>query len=592
MNNGMNISNLHNANAGKGSVAGATGKLKGVARLAAADDVPSPLSGDVMNAALSSDSDSGVSSFQKVYMEIAKCNKIAQSNNGAKNGTDSDTAGPDAAIQALLDSGVLNQLNGSTGFQNSDLAQILGAAADSSSSTSLSTDAAALIRDAITTITKMLNLKVQDGLENLSSITPTQAIVNQFAEMLSTLKGITGVLDESVKLNQPLEYKTLAFGVESAASTQQVIHEQMFKIELALKMMGISGDVAASMAQKDNVVQDAVAALSGIPQASDPSKLSMPAIHVNQLLGEAMASKEQKVETLLTKLANSLKASNGPDATALLTKIAGTATATTTIASTASASTKQTATDIKEMSLLDSQVMRKILKVDATHATESENKNAAQQNVALDLPKDGKAMTSETLADMVQHAKTPDTSTVFQGQDVGTSSDVNKLFSLPRANETGTPRQLEESVIQQVADKLSVAAKTGVTEIRVLLRPESLGEVQLKIKVDGDVVMGKMYVENQQVKHIVEANLQTLKDSLSQHHLSVGSFSVDINHGGNAHEQMRDMANMGTKDGNGNGSNTKEGRDEMENGEGLAKTPISGIETGRKFGTNTIEYFA
>ena len=308
----------------------------------------------------------------------------------------------------------------------------------------------------------------------------------------------------------------------------------------------------------------------------------------------------------------------------------------TKIASSANDDTdKATAPDIKDIGPLDSQILRKILNIDADQngsqdkngkqttasenknaaqvvasgmkntaqtvdsemndpalATASENKNAAQQNIVLGLPKEGQVVTSKTMADAVVNQKAVDTSTLAISADQNAASQASdKLMTTLRTDAPGTARQLEESVLQQVAEKLNLALKTGVTEIRVQLRPESLGDVQLKIKVDGDVVTGKMYVENQQVKHIVEANLQTLKNSLSQHNLSVGSFSVDVNHGNGADQQMRDLANMGTQDRNGNTNNSNKDTNDTEKS-GLSNTFVSGIDTGRKFGTNTIEYFA
>jgi flagellar hook-length control protein FliK len=592
MANEMNIANPSGFGAGHKNAAAAAKALK-ASGLSRDNGTQNALSGDI--GALES-RDSGVTLFQKIYNAIAQSNKIAQSKNGAKNGTESDKTDQggvvqDASLQSLAGSELVKLLGISQGAQNgADLQQILAEGTGQASSSDLSVQAAALIREAIATITKTLNLKVQDGLENLGTITPSKAVISQLAEMLSTLKGIAGVLDESVTMNQPLECKNLAFDVSTAASVQQTIREQVFKIELALKMMGISKDVAAVMAQKDSTVQDVAATLSGIPQASDPSKLAMPSIHARQVLGELFTAKEQKVETLLTKLAQTLKQSGTSEAetSALVTKIAQ-------VAQGAVTAQKVKASDIKEIGPLDSQVMRKILKVDAAQATAVENKTAAQQNVTLGLPKEGLVLTSKTIAEATAAVqKTEDTGnlTVIAGQNAASLAS-DRLMSTLRAAEPGTMRQLEESVMTQVAEKLNVAIKTGITEIRVMLRPESLGDVQLKIKVDGDVVTGKMYVESQQVKHIVEANLQTLKDSLSQHNLSVGSFTVDLNQGNGAQDQARDLAFMNAN-GQGTGAGNKEkSSNDMENKENTAEgTIVSGVETGRKFGTNTIEYFA
>ncbi len=570
MNSGMNISRMHNSGQSSRPTAGAEKVLKASGE----DALPNALNNGAMNTA-APDSAGGL--FRKIYNEIAKSNKIAQNNNGSKNGTGSE---------------LLKRLVNSEGAQDPDIHQILdgnvnGNTAAQSAGT-LSLQGASLIRDAIATITKALNLKTQSGLENFGSVTPSQGMVDQLAELLSTLKGIAGVLDESVTMNQPLEYRNLSLDVSAAANLQQLIHEQMFKIEIGLKMMGISGDVSAVMARKDSVVQDAVAVMSGIPQATDPSKLSMPAIHARQVMGEVFESKEQKVDALLTKLAETLKESGSSDThtAALVSKITG------TTAFIQGNPENAKASDMKDLGPLDSQVMRKLLKVDNAQATASENKNAAQQNVSLGLPKEGLVLAGKTLTDALAKQKSDDlnTQTVPNSQN-STALVSDKLMSTLRADEPNAiMRQIEDSVIQQVADKLSNAVKTGVSEIRVMLRPESLGDVQMRIRVEGDVVTGKMYVENQQVKHIIEANLQTLKDSLSQQHLTIGSFSVDVNHGNGTYGQTRDMAGMNGGGGERNGNN-EDGADETEKS-GLSKTFVSGVDTGRKFGTNTIEYFA
>ena len=77
---------------------------------------------------------------------------------------------------------------------------------------------------------------------------------------------------------------------------------ETFQIEMALEMAGISGEVAQSAARKNNLP-----ASSGIVTALDPALISMPASQINQVLGSALLSNEQTVETLFSKLARSLK---------------------------------------------------------------------------------------------------------------------------------------------------------------------------------------------------------------------------------------------------------------------------------------------
>jgi flagellar hook-length control protein FliK len=154
-------------------------------------------------------------------------------------------------------------------------------------------------------------------------------------------------------------------------------------------------------------------------------------------------------------------------------------------------------------------------------------------------------------------------------------------------------KNLEESVMTQVTEKLNAAVKNGITEMRIMLRPESLGEMHLKIRLEGDVVMAKIYVENQQVKHIVESNLVMLKDALAQHNLQAGTFSVDVNSGNNGMRDhmgsAQDLAAQQGQDGDGKQAGSDNGAAREESSE---TDMANGIETGRRFGNNTIEFFA
>lgn len=562
MNNQMNITNIVG---GEGKFL--PGKKSGIYKTAAADVQKSSQNDDAIdsaNSGLQTTDNSGVSSFKKIYNEVAQNNKKAQCKAETKSGTElkpDDAAVPSAELVALL---------------GADTAQCITNIENAQSGATVSQQAARMIQDAVSKISQELNLTAQPSIGNLSLVNPSKDVVDQLAEMLTSLKGIADVLDQSVTLNQPVECPTQTLDVAQAAQAEQTIRTQIFTIQMALSMAGIAGDVAQSMSEKNNGL-----AQSDIALAANPSLLSMPATQSQQVIGNALAKNEQNVETLLQKLSATLSESGVAEKPVLTNA---------TIATVALST--QEPVDTKENAVVktsDSQVLRKLLKIDATQAVSMENKEAAKQNDALKVLPDSGILTSKSLADTVQLSSQDAAATLAVGPQSQDNSQ-NSLFAPVRAPETGTPRQLEESVMNQVTDNLQAAVKNGVTEMRVLLRPEALGEVQLKIRVEGDVVMGKMYVENQQVKHIVEANLQTLKDSLSQHNLHIGSFDVDINHGNDTQQQMRDMAQMAMQN-SASGEDDVSQVDNKDNG-GTAALFTNGIETGRKFGTNSIEYFA
>ena len=60
------------------------------------------------------------------------------------------------------------------------------------------------------------------------------------------------------------------------------------------------------------------------------------------------------------------------------------------------------------------------------------------------------------------------------------------------------------------------------------LKPDSLGKLSLKVATEQGVVMAKFVAESQQVKQVLESNMQLLKESLEKQGLNVQGFSVSV----------------------------------------------------------------
>ena len=102
---------------------------------------------------------------------------------------------------------------------------------------------------------------------------------------------------------------------------------------------------------------------------------------------------------------------------------------------------------------------------------------------------------------------------------------------------TFTPQQARapvapREVINQIADRIRVEVRGNITELRMLLRPESLGEVSLKIATVNGIVTAQFIAENQRVRQVIEANFAELRDALAERGVEVGELSVSV--GGDA----------------------------------------------------------
>lgn len=83
-------------------------------------------------------------------------------------------------------------------------------------------------------------------------------------------------------------------------------------------------------------------------------------------------------------------------------------------------------------------------------------------------------------------------------------------------------------IINQITEQVKVEVKNDTTEMHMVLNPKSLGELTLKVAAENNIVTAQFIVENQKVKEIIEANFNSLKDTLQQMGLMVEELSVSV----------------------------------------------------------------
>jgi flagellar hook-length control protein FliK len=509
-----------------------------------------------------------VALFKKIVESVVKANKKALANK--------DEAAP-LDPQAML----LALQSAQDGAGNIDALGLLGISPSTMSvdgtTTEADQNASEILKTALSVISKTLNLNVPDGLQLVNLNNASDAVKDQLAEILSALKGMNGLLNGAIQANQPMTISGKYLDTSQTVSIERVLRVETFAVEMALKSSGLSGDIAQRMAQKNDLPA------SNIITATDPSLIATVPSQVKQALGNGISAQEQSVETLFKKLAYSLQ-ENAPaqEKNVLLGKISAIATSPVVNEQTGVASAQETSgKNIKgaQLGTVDAKVLRTLLKIDATGA---ENNDAAQGTAKLNLPDSLKTLIAK---DLGAAAAQNDEKAALAMADASGMKNPDASTMLHEVRNLTTNKTTEESVMNQISDKLQTAVKTGVTEIRLLLRPESLGEMRVKLTLDGDMVMGKIYVENQQVKHIIETNMQSLKDSLANHNLQVGTF--DVNVGGGARDNAQDMTQQAFAAMNGNSKNEAAFHDES-----TEMDLTSGLETGRRYGSNTVEFFA
>ena len=422
-----------------------------------------------------------------------------------------------------------------------------------------------IIREAIADISEALGITIFPGLENLSLKEIDGDTQEQFAEIVFILKKMVQGFELGRATGMTIETPNATIDRSSIDAVTNILRTSNFKIEIACSILGIADSV-----QKQVAVKLALNGYGGLLQATDPSTLTMATQHSERIFGNLFMDSPQSNElaSLFEKVKKLIEANGGDRPVVTLNN------------------TGSTDSEKIDAVQLDARVYRVLLKIDKLDKVDSQNGEAA-----LD---EGKTNLLKTVHSSVQLAKNLSAEAGGEHQENTVLPDIKP--GIPQSNVTGVESRItaslmkmaDETVMEQITGRLQTILRTGLTEVRLQLRPESLGEVAMRIRIEEDVVQAKIEVQNQQVKEIMERNLPALRDALAQQNLTAGSFDIQINNGFGRHS-----GNM--PQGMWRGEETAQENlhgEEKEEGHDFSGQQQTGRETGRRFGGNSVEYFA
>lgn len=121
------------------------------------------------------------------------------------------------------------------------------------------------------------------------------------------------------------------------------------------------------------------------------------------------------------------------------------------------------------------------------------------------------------------------TSPLYGGSD-GFQNQSIKNANMPKGAGITQSLATEQRIanINKISNATEALAAKGGGEVKVVLAPEGLGTVQLKVKMQDGKLQVEMKAENLDSKQLLENSLNELKQSLSSHRLSVDSVKVDV----------------------------------------------------------------
>jgi flagellar hook-length control protein FliK len=141
-------------------------------------------------------------------------------------------------------------------------------------------------------------------------------------------------------------------------------------------------------------------------------------------------------------------------------------------------------------------------------------------------------------------------------------------------------------VVRQVTKGIVSAAKGEVREISVQLVPRHLGKVQISVEIKADVMTGRIAVENDTVRAVVETHLGQLREAIEAQNIRLESLEVTVG------QEKSFLAGRSGREGRGYKSNAKGNRKSGPEQTDNKEIPFPKAETGRRWGYNTMELVA
>ncbi len=138
----------------------------------------------------------------------------------------------------------------------------------------------------------------------------------------------------------------------------------------------------------------------------------------------------------------------------------------------------------------------------------------------------------KTVADQIRPAK-PETVAreLSEHAPVGgpTAAPDSKPVAAQGVTQSSPPRPAE--FVYQLAERIQSQLQSGQGEVRIQLKPEHLGNLEIKAENTSSGIIARIAAESSSVKQYLEGNIHVLQQSLQEQGLKVDRIDVVLQHG-------------------------------------------------------------
>lgn len=150
----------------------------------------------------------------------------------------------------------------------------------------------------------------------------------------------------------------------------------------------------------------------------------------------------------------------------------------------------------------------------------------------------------------------------------GNARGVNPGNSMGASADTAAAAQSRDFILQ-VAEQIHFQIREGKSGIRIQLKPENLGRLEIKAETAGSGIIARITAESDSVKNYLENNLHVLRQALRDQGLKVDQIDITVNDGSSSFSGHGAHSGHGAQFGrNGSGQSGREYQ-------GMSDSPIS-----------------
>ena len=131
--------------------------------------------------------------------------------------------------------------------------------------------------------------------------------------------------------------------------------------------------------------------------------------------------------------------------------------------------------------------------------------------------------------------------------DFTTQIRTNADIALRQAIQQPVPID-NTDVINQIMNQVRVVSQGGnFTEMRLTLRPEALGDIELRLVTIAGIVTAQFTAESQRVKEMLESSFNNLRDALTEQGIQFADISVSVRQEGSEAANQFEYARRNTR---------------------------------------------